>query len=227
MEIHGIVVAKSRKNNGYCVVIYDIDGERFVRLVSNEDRKGGELIQSECEYEDGQEISLKDEIIVNILEEKPNNLIQPENCYLNANKKIKFISKLCTSKMKDIIGPLINKADIIYYNRGYAVPERESFAESFVICEVENLCFKELIKTNPFDSWQPPKSKLACFFSYKGNKYGGISCTMEKSKEEGMKKYLNKEYSKALVAFSIGEVYYGYHYKFLCSVFETNEGEIE
>lgn len=215
MKIHAIVVAKSRKNNGYCLVIYDIDNNCFRRLISNNPfRQDKELLYYECLYANNREIRLKDELYAYIDGRNTGDLIQPENFYLDINRNFEFIKRLKSQEIKKIIKKHIDTTDYIFEDCFNKLSSKPLLTKSFLICEVENLRFYTISKQREdFSTYD----KCECDFTYKGIKYNNFSVTIKGSRHDDIEKYSGNSYKKALVGFSIGHQYNGYHYKFLCS----------
>lgn len=216
MKIHGIIVAKSRKNRGFCIVLYDLDRKKFIRIISKDKtRVDSELYADECEYDNGESVSLKDEVILYVYDSNVSDPIQPENYYLDTRYKVSFISKITVKDLIKFVEPLININDYVFLNIYEKISEQKKLDYSFMICLVNNLKFyTKNICTLSGESYETCK----CNFTYKGKNYTNISMTTQSDKNKEIQKYSGKEYKTALVCFSIGHSYNGYHYKFLCSI---------
>lgn len=212
--VKGIVVARSRKNKGYCLVLFDLEEKRFYRIVSDSpDRIDGEISKEELVMSDGREVELLDVVYVPVASKTPiADDYQSENI-LFGNKEIHFLRHVKKRELIDYFDDL-NAEPRIFANN-YAVMSSEEAAEcdrSFLFLRVFNLSFYpgENSKGEP---------ACKCKFKYNGFEYKDFSVTISENKESDLMKYCSKEkkYSVAYVCFSFGHPYEGKCYKFLCS----------
>ena len=216
MKLTGIIVAKSRKNGGFCVVIYDYIRGRFIRLVSPEKRKDHELLEDECTYKKDKPIEVKDIVEFSVYEKPPTDPIQPENYYFDVEDGFIKIGVATLNYLKSIAKKC--NSEFIFDDINSRISEKGSFKYSFIMCEVRNLSFT--IDKN---------SKCKGSFDYNGNHYNDFCVTINEDSDTDVEYYADKKYSKAVVCFSVGHVFPEYpkfprfHYKYLCSILGYKE----
>ena len=216
--LKGIVVARSRKNHGFCVVVFDIEKKNFYRLVSeNDDRIDRELSKEECCYDDGTLIELKDIIEIRVKSfERVRDLVQSENIFIEPNARFKLIKKKIPYKemMNYIENNLCKDINIFNNTSPTLTPVEAKYQKkSFVIVQVTNLSFYKVYNEEKQDY------KFYCDFRYNNNYYHNMRVTISESKEEDIMKYDEKTYLKATLGISFGHVYQktNLHYKFVCA----------
>lgn len=213
--LNGIVVANSRKNGGYCLVIYETNRKCFYRIVSDSiDRIDGELISLECCSDTGTMIDLLDEIKIyvkslNIINDK----YQKENLVLDSSKKIEILRRVDKNELVELYG--LDKLNIereIFMNvwASMSISEAVSCSKAFILVRVFSLRFYETLSR----SGEPI---CKCSFKYNGIEYRDISVTISRTKEEDLRKYAGRSYPNGIVGFSFGHPYEDKCFKYLCS----------
>lgn len=215
-KLRGIILARSRKNNGYCVVIFNIIDNKIYRIVSDDKlRTAGELKTFECTYDNGHLIENLDAVEVNVKTLNPlQDEYQHENLVLNG--KFKFLGgKVDKKQIINMMGGegILNYHQQIFINHwgSMSVEEAKSCNYSFMMARVFNLKFYQTTNKNGV-------VRCKCSFKYNKEEYNEISVTISDTPEQDLSKYCNgKRYPVALVCFSFGHPYDGKCFKFLCS----------
>ncbi len=212
--ISGIVVARSRKNNGICLVIYETDRARFCRIISpKEDRVDGELKKYECTYQDGTMVQNLDVIEIGVKSfDYVDDECQKENIYYDENYKITKKGRVTKKELISLYGEEnLSSSQEIFVNKYPTMKLGDAILanKSFMLAKVYGLEFY-IVKQNG-------KDKCRCRFKYNYIQYENISVTISESKNLDIKLYAGKHYAVAIVCFSFGHEYEGNYYKYLCS----------
>lgn len=212
----GVVVAKSRKFNGICLVIWDLEKRKFYRIISEDERMDHALLEEECVTEKGQLLDIFDKIEVCVKEMIPqNDEYQKENYILDKSQEnpIHFISKMT---FKDFLDSYeidsLSESETIFSNDSPTLGLREAKTcpNSFILAYVSNL---RIYEVSGYDN----KIKAKCSFYYKKIYYTNCYVTICKTADDDINKYGGKLYENAVVGFSFGHPYNNKCYKFLCS----------
>lgn len=159
------IMGKSPKNGGYCVAGIDIHTNRWIRLVSSDERSYGALFNVHMQYEDHSYCVPLDVVRVPFLRPCP-HIYQPENILIDENK---YWKKLGTISMYNLLR--FHPPETHRYLLGnlypYITAERVgSVGHSLILVEVNNL-----VMTHPRE-----RSTKATFF-YQSTRYENISVT--------------------------------------------------
>lgn len=213
----GVVVAKSRKNNGICLVIWDLEKRIFYRIISEDKRMDHELLEEECVTEKGEPLDIFDKIEVCVKNMIPqNDEYQKENYILDKKHKnpIHFISKMTFKEFLDSYEiDSLTESETIFPNDSPTLDLQEAkmCPNSFILAHVSNLRIYEVMSR--FDD----KTRARCSFDYKEIHYTDGYVTICKTADDDLDKYGRKLYENAVVGFSFGHPYNDRCYKFLCS----------
>ncbi|KAK8840724.1 hypothetical protein M9Y10_030501 [Tritrichomonas musculus] len=213
----GVVVAKSRKNNGICLVIWDLEKRKSYRIISEEIRKDHELFEEECVTEKGEPLDIFDKIEVCVINMIPqNDEYQKENYILDKKQKnpIHFISNMTFKEFLDLYEKdSLTERETIFSNSSQTLdPQEAKICEnSFILAHVSNLRIYEV------GSRFYNKTKVRCSFDYKEIHYTDFYVTICKTADDDLDKYGGKLYKNAVVGFSFGHPFKNKCYKFLCS----------
>lgn len=216
-SITGIVVARSRKFNGYCVVVFDILRKTYYRLTSdNSERHDHELSHEECCYKNGSLIELRDLVEVKVKSfERVKDKVQTENLIIDPTFTFNFKEKYNFNTMINHLENNLCKDYHIFSNQLDSLTplQAQSLRKSFTIASVTNLRFYKSLTSNGVDH------RCVCSFDYNGIRYNNMRVTISESKEEDIRKYAERFYRKATIGISYGHVYEktNLHYKFVCS----------
>ena len=216
-SIRGIVVARSRKNGGFCVVIVEEGTGEIYRLISNESTEyDGAIRQSLCDYTNGETMELLDRVEVVVpSKSKTGDPLQPENIIIDHTKKIKYLGRAKKDDLIKLSNKGLNDDKYIFDGNPYSMSQFDAqfLGYSFVIARVFNLKFSCSKNKNGED-------RCKASFKYNGVEYEDYNVTISPTPEEDIIKYCNgKKYSVAQVCFSFGHPYEkdGRCHKFLCS----------
>lgn len=212
--IKGIVVAKSRKYGGLCVVVFDLERKVFHRIISDsDDRKDGELNDFECYTKDGT-IENLDVITLSVKSlEYCNDPLQKENLILDSSRDIEIIRKSDKNELVQLFGEKnLNCQPEIFINQWGSMTINEALhcSHSFMLARVFSLNFYAM----------PNKDGIItckCSFKYNGIEYKDVSVTISKTKEEDIRKYADKHYPNGLLGFSFGHPHEEKCFKYVCS----------
>ncbi len=213
--INGIVVAKSRKNRGYCLVVFDLQSHTFYRIVSdNPLRTDGEVTELECTASNGQVIENLNVINIyvksmNIIEDK----YQKENLILDPTYQIEILETINKIELIKVYGEnKLNSFPEIFKNAygSMCIEDAASCLQSFMMVKVFSLSFYSIPNK---------KGELTCkcSFKYNGIEYTDVSVTISKTKDTDIRKYSGRHYPNGLVCFSFGHPYEDKCFKYMCS----------
>ena len=213
--IEGIIVAKSRKNSGYCVVVFDLERKVFHRIISdNIERLDGELSDDDCLATNGHSIENLDVISLNVKSlNYVQDYLQKENLILDSSRKMEIIRKADKSELVQLFGEKnLNVMPEIFKNQWGSMTINEALQcpHSFMLVRVFSLDFYSTPNKNG-------ENTCKCSFKYNGIEYKDVSVTISKTKEEDIRKYGTKHYPNGLVCFSFGHPYEEKCFKYLCS----------
>lgn len=174
--IEGIVVAKSRKYYGYCLVVFCLEKNKCFRIISKEDRgRDYALTEKECTTESNETILLLDVVKIPVESEIPQkDWYQKENLVLKPNEKMEIIGKC---DVNDLItfynsNELVNEEFILLNgNNILSVEEAQKSNFSFMLARVDELKFK-IYNGN----------KCRCYFKYKGKQYSNFFVTIKEKR---------------------------------------------
>jgi len=221
VELEGIVLATSRKLNGYCVVILETSSLKFYRIISDSPfRNGGELSETEITTADGKRIENLDVVKLYVKSKNPvNDMYQHENIILDDTKKFIYLNHIDKNDLVQIFGDKnLNFPTQIFINEwsSMTATEARNCVTSFMLLKVFGLKF--YVEQN---SKGEPSCK--CSFKYNGIEYTGMNVTISATKEDDIRKYAGKHYPNGLVCFSFGAPYLTQGnkepkcFKFMCS----------
>ena len=195
MKMELLVLAKSDRNNGYCVVGINKFG-KFIRLVKNSE--GYALDKERCNF------NKMDFLTVNVI---PSPLIhQKENYVLG-----EIINSTKSNVQTEDLQKYTQNPKFIFSNTNPWLTKEEINSQntSFLFVEVTDLFI-----------YENEEGKHKCDFIYNNSSYKGFSITDPKFKLRKRKRKI----SKCLVAVSLPEVPYkkygnDLYYKFVCAVY--------
>ncbi len=121
MEKDILLLTKSHRYGGLCVVGFDIADKKFIRLLSSDDNIQNSLSIKHLYYENGETAQIKDIVRVD-LKGKKQDKIHKEDWYINESKKFKFIRK---GNLQEIINGSNFEEEYIFGNTDYFV-DREN-----------------------------------------------------------------------------------------------------
>ena len=214
-NIEGIVVAKSRKYSGYCVIIFDLYRKKFYRIISDrKDSYDGELNDFECLTKEKNTFDLFDVISFDVKSLNCDmDIFQKENLVLDANKNIKILRKTNKNELIQLYGEQnLNFHSEIFINKwGSMTPDEATKCPySFMLARVFSLDFYIVPNQNG-------ENTCKCSFKYNGIEYRDISVTISKTKEDDIRKYDKEHYPNGILGFSFGHPYNNKCFKYVCS----------
>ena len=213
--IEGIVVAKSRKYLGYCVVVFDLERKVFHRIISdNFGCRDGELSDGDCLATNGKSISNLDVISFSVKSlDYAQDDLQKENLILDSSRKMEIIRKADKAELVKLYGEKnLNLMPEIFKNQWGSMTINDALqcSHSFMLARVFGLEFYSAPNKND-------EYACKCSFKYNGIEYKDVSVTISKTKEEDLLKYAGNRYPNGLVGFSFGHPYEEKCFKYLCS----------
>jgi len=225
-----VCLAKSRKNQGYCIAGKIITSKKWIRAISG--RKTEELIGRECKLNINREVEVLDIVEIPVIEHKPNEF-QFENFLINDRWNWKYIEEFNYNDLKNLCDYpkdlwLIKNCSDCSSSSGEndRVPEKEAkrFKESLYFITPDTL--KLFVRTEYRDTTFQ-KKRLRAEFSYRGIKYI-LSVTdiyLEKIflKDEEAIYEIKKPKHKIYMCVSLGLPYKGYCYKFVSSILPSEK----
>ncbi len=201
-----IIMTRSDKHGGFCVVGIDINDGNFIRLMSDDKETFGALTSKNMLYEDNSEAKILDVARVGILEDCPTKL-QPENVLLDDTIRWQ---KLGAVKQEDTYQYLNNDVSNIFLNVDNCLDKKE------IIENGNSILFVQITNAQIYSNF---KNKTKMSFTFKGSKYTDISVTDPD--------YYGKEttYPKSNVVFSLPDDNWSSvndkYYKFAAKIFEV------
>lgn len=201
-----IIMTKSDKHGGFCVVGIDINDGSFIRLMSDDKETFGALTSENMLYEDNSEAKILDVARVEILKACPTKL-QPENVLLDDTI---HWQKLGTVNQEDTYQYLDNDASNIFLNVDNCLSKKE------VIENKSSILFVQITNAQIYSNY---KNKTKMSFTFKGSKYTDMSVT---DPDYYVK---DKTYPKLNVVFSLPDDNWSSvnnkYYKFAAKIFEV------
>ncbi len=207
-EINFLILTKSARYGGNCVVGIDLDSKKIIRLVSNNDKIKNSISDENMICQNG-EIALQMDIVKIRLSQSLPSKYQPENMLLDDSYKWQKIRK---SNFQDI-EPYISDDEYIFCNSMPFLTETNinDAKKSIVIVKVNDV---KICTQNIQYNTGEIKEKTKANFRYNLDEYRNLSIT---------DRYYfgkNDNLSNALIVVSIpSESFNGYYYKFVSQIF--------
>ena len=175
MKMELMILAKSDKNSGYCVVGINKFG-KFIRLVKN--NKGHALNREQCKF------NKMDLLTVNVVHAPLTH--QKENYVLND-----IISRTKTNIQTENLKKYVQNPEFIFSNVNPWLVEEEinNQSTSFLFVEISDLFI-----------YENDEGKHKCDFTYNNNNYKGFSILGVRLPEIPYRKYGNDLYYKFVCA---------------------------
>lgn len=198
-----IILAKSAKNNNYCIAGIDIDTNKWVRPVSIDPKIEEAVPQEDIICTNNMSVDILDIVEINFVDYYSNlNQFQPENLYYDNNYKWKKISRVVNiQNVVKFHG--FDHRNNIFYNSDRAISSEDiknlsySSHESLLLLPVERLFVQVAI----YDDY--PKFYL--HFKYNGKHYRRFSIgdikIREQFKDRGERNFFLAR--SAIVVFSL------------------------
>lgn len=201
-----IIMTKSDKHGGFCVVGIDINDGSFIRLMSDNKETFGALTPENMLYEDNSEAKILDVARIKIIKPCPTQL-QPENVLIDETTPWQ---KLGTVKQAETYKYLNTNASNIFLNVDNYLSKKE------VIQNKSSILFVQITNAEFYCNY---KNKTKMSFTFKCNKYTDMSVTDPD--------YYGKDttYPKLNVVFSLPDDKWSSinnkYYKFVAKIFEV------
>jgi len=207
-EIKFLILTKSARFHGNCVVGIDLDSKKLIRLVSDDEQIKKSISDENMICENGEIANPSDIVRIRIIKPVPVKY-QPENVLLDCNYKWKKIRKANFNDVK----PYISNDDYIFCNcREFLTESNINAAEkSIIIVKVKDINI--YVKEKKYDNGEI-KEKTKIDFTYNSKQYKNFSITD--------RNYFLKEcnLNEALLVISIpSEPNSGFYNKFVAKVF--------
>lgn len=217
-----IILTKSDKNGGYCVAGIDIDKNRFIRLVSEDESTDYALSDDDIIYKDGTVMKPMDIIEVKLLG-KQHSYNQPENYIIDNSKRFKKIGEVEKSDIREYL----MQPDFIFYNSNASVSEEE-------MDEVFNKYSLVLFRVKKLNLWLDrfKEGRIMASFMYNGESYNYIKITDYRLTEKYYDEVAQcnpRPYviDNAILVMSLaGVAVKGKYYKLIANIIEDNKGLI-
>ena len=164
-----VIMTKSAKHGGYCVVGYDLEHQEWIRLVSSDKNSDGALFDRHLIYDNRDTVKCFDEVEVDLLQHQPKPP-QVENYLINESvrfKKIKHWDYLHRSILSKDVNLIFNNTNGTLYLSSL---EYQKITRSIICVLVKNA--KIYISTNSLG-----QNKAKIDFQYNGKQYNYFSVT--------------------------------------------------
>ncbi|KAE9540626.1 hypothetical protein HT665_08465 [Ursidibacter maritimus] len=201
-----VILAKSIKNGHFCIAGKDILTNDWIRPVSTRD--GGAItdIQSRITFEGGPKpypCKLLNQVSINFSEHVPRNH-HPEDYLISDSQWIHRYN------YNDELANLLDHPNDLW-GRGARIPQDTMIGASLYIVRVSNVTLRVSLDQNG-------NRKRRMDFIYNDIPYNDIPCTDPSFDTRiGDSEYL--PYDNAIIVLSIGELFNGYHYKLVATIF--------
>jgi hypothetical protein len=223
MEIKTIVcLANSRKHSGRCVAgieLVDHTGAGWVRPVS--DRPGGEVAESEREYQDGSDPRILDVVSIPLTQPSPHGF-QSENWLLDPQYYWEKVGRATWTQVVDLEerpSALWINGSSTYHGINDRVPEvdADALTTSLTLIRVEEVTLQVHA---PGESFGNPRRVVAARFTYAGAEYAlrVTDPTYERTYKAQPDGYYRL--GEAFLTVSLGETWDGYAYKLVAAIIE-------
>jgi len=206
-EIEFLILTKSARFGGNCVVGLDLQTKRLIRLVTNNEKIKNSLSDYNMMYKNGVLAIPTDIVRIKILSQVPTN-VQSENVLLDCSY---MWEKVKNATLKDIL-PFISHDDFIFNNNLAYLTESniEESKKSIMLIKVKNVILhtQDILYNNG-----EVKEKTKINFTYNSRQYVNLSVT---DRDYFGK---NSHLDEALLVVSLpAESYNGYYYKFVSKI---------
>lgn len=163
-----VILAKSAKNNNFCIAGLANTGE-YIRPISTDETISDAVPREDIIFPDKTELQILDVVEIMFMEKSADNFIQPENFYYDARFFWKKISHINLEKIIKWRG--FDNREKIFYNFERSVApnfiEKQSKRESLLLLPIKNLT----IKVENFSDYK----KFYADFEYNGRIYKKFS----------------------------------------------------
>ncbi len=218
-----ICLANSRRHNGRCIAGRVWNGNRpgnWIRPVSA--REGEEVLERECQYENGRDPQVLDIIDVPLLSPKPNNH-QRENWLIDSGSswtKVDVLSLDKLQKLVDPVAPLWIDGHSTYSGHNDQIPLvlTKSLDSSLRLIHVDRV---QLSVFRPGEAFGNPKRRVQGRFSYAKKEYA-----LRITDPSCERRYLSRqdgeyEIGESFLTISLGEPFKGDCYKLVATVIQV------
>ena len=162
-----IILAKSAKNNNYCIAGINVDTNEWVRPVSSDQSISEAVPLDDVVCSDNIQLQVLDVVKIQFNDNLNNNPIQPENLYYDEHYRWRKINEVNIQYVTGFHG--FDNRNAIFYNYDRSIPEAEIkgmpqlYRESLLLLPIENLIIDvEHRNGNP---------KFYANFEYNGRQY--------------------------------------------------------
>ena len=165
MEKRIIILAKSNKFSGYCVAGFDIDSKKYIRLVPKNEPNNPQssLLEADLRYSNNEPISVLDIVKCTVIKQAADKH-QTENWVLDVNASKE---KLGTVSITEL-GKYLSYEELVFCSTEESV--KNTVIDGNVSHSIEMILVSDLEIYNRY-------GKIKADFTYKGNKYTGMSVT--------------------------------------------------
>jgi len=214
---------KSYSEKSYCIAGIDAKSGEWVRLVRED---GQPVKKDDISYHNDNEVEVLDVVKIDLKCKKPfyandghnSYIYQPEN-YVMGGKPL----KIRESNISEVLNlhPIENKNPIFYnHNKKVSPYEIKSIPEedkySLTLIKVKNV--KIYKKKYDYDDGSS-KEKIRCNFEYNNMNFVEYPVTDIEIIDKIYKNSSTIELDEAIFIMSLGENYYGFHYKIIAQIF--------
>ena len=201
-----LILTKSAKHHDYCVAGIDLQRNKWVRLVSDNEATMYALSRAMLTYDNYEECNVLDVVQVEIIEEKPLE-IQKENLLINTSKKMKLVRRAD----KEEVSRYLNRDIDVFGGIDSCVrrEKAEALGYSLRMYRVSDLQLSEHENNRG-------EMRRKVSFRYNGKLYPNWSMT----DYAYYRTQLGRIADDAIIVVSIPEDdYNGYYYKFVARIF--------
>ncbi len=213
-EIKFIILTKSARHGGNCVVGINIDNEEIIRLVSNNDKIKGSLSDDNMKYPNGEIAQPLDIVQLKLVKHLP-EIYQPENYLLDETYQWK---KIKNATFQDILPYISDENDIFDNNIPFLTDTNiNNTKKSIMVIRVKNVKLYQYCSLYDMGNIKP-KTKID--FLYKSKPYEKFSVTDRDYFGE------NCEFTDAILVVTLpAKPYHDYYYKFVSKILPLKKVE--
>lgn len=208
-----VILTKSARHGGYCVAGIDLETNKFIRLISNNQAVKGSLTSSHMRCDDSRYANILDVVEVDLIKPVPTET-HPEDWLIDETKQWKNLGKF---KMKNFNKDWLCSDEYIFVNNNeyISLESAKLAAKSIIIALVKDLKIYQVEYNG--------KNKQKADFVYRGEIYEYFSITDFDFFDE------EHQFDKALVVVSLPNDEWSYKndrfYKFVAKVFPIKNAE--
>lgn len=165
MEKRIVILAKSNKFSGYCVAGFDIDSNKYIRLVPKNEPNNPQnsLLEADLRYSNNEPISVLDIVKCTVVKQAADKH-QTENWVLDVNAPKEKLGTISITEL----GKYLSYEELVFYSTEEDV--KNTVIDGNVFHSIEMILVRDVDIYNRY-------GKIKADFTYKENKYTCMSVT--------------------------------------------------